>query len=207
MKLSALFTPDRFRLWLMVLLVGLLSLGSYWILEVVRNSEKNKIAHAVRTDPDYFVEQFNFLKMTSTGQSKYRIAGNKLLHYPGDDSYEIILPVITNLSPLQDPMDIHAQRAIVNNKANQSESEVHLYGNVIVDRPQNIKSKHVQLRTEYLLVYPDKDVMQTDKAVELTIDNIITTGVGMHADNKTQQIQIFNNVTSIIPPHPRRTAH
>ena len=204
MKFSALLTPDRFRLWLMVLLVGVFSLGSYWILEVVRSRATTATVHRTRTEPDYFIENFHFIKMTTTGQNKYRIAGARLIHYPGDDSYEISLPVITNLNPDQDPMDIHARRAVIRNKADQPDNEVHLYDNVIVDRPASIRSSHFQLLTDYLLIYPNQDTMQTDKSVEIRLGNTITRGTGMLANNATQQIQLLSNVSSVIPPRSNK---
>ena len=206
MKFSTLLTPDRFRLWLMVLLVGLLSLGSYWILEVIRSGINTSVNRPVRTNPDSFIENFHFTKMTPTGQSKYRMAGKKLVHFPRDDHYEITLPVIINLDPTQEPMTIQAQRAVINNKVDQPDSEVHLYDQVIVDRPASAKSKHFQLLTDYLLVYPNQDRMQTDRAIELRLDTIVTHGIGMTADNTTQQLHLLSNVSSVVPPHPNKLA-
>src|ERR1700677_579747 len=114
MKISALFSPDNLRLWLLVLLLGLAALASYWVLEIVRNSNANGPAE-IRTRPDYWVENFNFVKMLPNGQNDYRIVGTKLVHYPADDHADVTLPVMTNLDPTRLPMTTRSERGVVKN--------------------------------------------------------------------------------------------
>lgn len=197
--LKVLSTPNKIRLWLLVLLVGLITLASYWILEIVRShNDDNK--PVVRSRLDYFVENFNFVKMLPNGQSKYRVVGAKLVHYPNDDHAEVTLPVMTNLDPTQPKMTVRAERGIINNIANRAENEVHLYDNVVINRPKNDDSEHLQLNTDYLLTYPDKSTMETNLAVEIISGDTVTTGVGMRANNANQQMHILKNVYSIVPP-------
>lgn len=201
--INVLFAPNKLRRWLLVLFVGLVSLASYWVLEIVR-SQNGEGTKAVRTRPDYFVEHFNFVKMTPGGQNKYRIVGTKLVHYPEDDHADIALPVITNLDPTQPSITVRAERATIKNIANQTENEVHLYDKVVINRPETDKAEHLQLNTNYLVAYPDKHTAETDFPVEIISGNTVTTGVGMKANDATQQIQILKNVDSIIPPRPRQ---
>ena len=158
----------------------------------------------IRNRPDYFVENFNFVKMTPGGQNKYRIVGTKLTHYPNDDHADVTLPVITNLDPTQPQITARAQRATIKNIADQTENEVHLYEKVIVNRPKTNKTEHLQLNTDYLLSYPDKHTSETNFPVEIISGDTVTTGVGMKVNDATQQIQILNNVYSVIPPRPEQ---
>jgi len=199
MKISVLLSPNNLRLWLLVLLVGLLSLASYWVLEIVNNSNGSG-AQEVRTRPDYWVENFNFVKMLPSGQNDYRIVGSKLVHYPNDDHADVTLPVMSNLDPARLPMTSRSERGVIKNIANQSENEVHLYEKVVVNRPKTDQSNHLQLNTEYLLAYPDKHTMETDLPVKIISGDTVTTGVGMKANNETQQMEILADVHSIIPP-------
>lgn len=199
MKISSLLTPEKLRLWLLVLFVGLATLASYWILEIIRSHDNNGDL-AVRTRMDYYVDNFNFVKMLPSGQNKYRIVGSKLIHYPNDDHADVTLPVMTNLDPDVPPMSARAERGVIKNIANQTENEVHLYEKVVVNRPLSAKSSHLQLNTEYLLAYPDKNIMKTDLPVEIISGATVTTGVGMIANNATQQMEIFSHVYSVIPP-------
>lgn len=201
MNLNTLFSPTNLRLWLLVLFAGLAALGSYWALEIVRGIDAGANT-AVRTRPDYWVENFNFVKMLPTGQYDYRIVGTKLVHFPNDDHAEVTLPVVTNLDPERLPMTTRSERAIVKNLADQSKSEVHMYEKVVVDRPKTDLAEHLQMDTEYLLVYPDKHSFETDLPVRILSGDTVTTGVGMRANNDTQQSEILHDVLSIIPPRP-----
>jgi lipopolysaccharide export system protein LptC len=83
---------------------------------------------------------------------------------------------------------------------------VHLYEKVVMNRPKTDQAEHLQLNTEYLLAYPDKHTMETDLPVEILSGDTVTTGVGMRANNETQQMQILADVHSIVPPRkdPKR---
>jgi len=203
MKISSLLSPNNVRLWLLVVFVGLLALASYWVLEIIQ-SNKSGNGQEVRTRPDYWVENFNFVKMLPNGQNDYRIVGTKLVHYPADDHADVTLPVMTNLDPTRLPMTTRSERGVVKNIANQSENEVHLYEKVVVNRPKTDKSDRLQLNTEYLLAYPDKHTMETNLPVEILSGDTITTGVGMKANNETQQMEILADVYSIVPPRKEK---
>jgi lipopolysaccharide export system protein LptC len=194
------FALNKLRRWLLVFLVGLTTLASYWVLEIIR-SQPGEVAQVVRTRPDYFVENFNFVKMLPNGQNKYRLVGTKLMHYPEDDHADITLPVITSLDPAQPLMTVRSDRAVVKNIANRTEAEVHLYENVVLNRPKTDKVDHLQLNTEYILAYPDKDTAETNLPIEIIAGDTVTTGVGMKANNAAQEMEILHDVYSIIPPH------
>lgn len=195
--LSGILTPNKLRRWLLIILVGLASLGSYWTLEVIR-SHNSKGASTEHTRPDYFIDNFNFVRTLPNGQSKYRIVGAKLVHYSIDDHADITLPVIINLDPSQSPMMARAQRGIVKNIADQSQSELHLYDKVVLNRPKTQKAEHLQLNTDYLLAFPDKNTIETDFPVEIISGNTVTTGIGLTGDNATEQIRVLSQVYSII---------
>ena len=81
---------------------------------------------------------------------------------------------------------------------------MHLYEKVVVNRPKTDKSDRLQLNTEYLLAYPDKHTMETNLPVEILSGDTITTGVGMKANNETQQMEILADVYSIVPPRKEK---
>jgi len=206
MKISALLSPNNLRIWLLVLFVGLASLASYWVLEIVRSHNVTG-ADEVRTRPDYWVENFNFVKMLPSGQNDYRIVGTKLVHYPDDDHADVTLPVMTNLDPTRLPMTTRSERGTVKNVGSDTDNEVHLYEKVVVNRPKTDKSDHLQLNTEYLLAYPSKHTMETDLPVEILSGDTTTTGVGLKANNETQQMEILADVQSIVPPRKEPKRH
>lgn len=90
-------TAYRVRMISALVVAALLALGSYWVLDVMRRSTEDSLPNAKRSDPDYYVDTFTFIRLNETGKTRYRIAGERLTHNPQDDSHDILQPRITNL--------------------------------------------------------------------------------------------------------------
>jgi lipopolysaccharide export system protein LptC len=187
---------NRFRLGVVIAIVAALALGSFWLLEVMRKQIADSGSDQPRSEPDYFVEKFNFVRMSVAGQAQYNIAGKRLEHNPADDTHAIKLPVVNSLSADRPPMVAHSERALVNS----DNSQVHMYDNVHMDRAATATSEHFHLKSDYLLILPDDDVMQTDKPVEILLGSSRLTGTGMVANNATRQLHLSSNVHATYQP-------
>lgn len=187
----------RFRLAIIMALMIALALGSFWVLEVMRRSTADFVPNVARTEPDFYVEKFSYVKISRTGESRYHISGERLTHNPQDDSYDIVLPVINNKSTgsgnsnsNRSPMTVRADRGHVE----ADSSKVHLYENVQMDRAASAKSEPLHISSEYMLVLPDDDIVQTDKPVEITMGQSKLNGTGMFANNATRELRLSSNV-------------
>ncbi len=198
--MKSLQATMRIRLLASMAFMIALALGSFWVLEVTRRATGEFVPTAERSEPDFFVEDFNYVKVSNTGEASYVISGERLTHNPRDDSYDIRLPVVTNKGqPGYASSTVRAQRAHVNSDA----SKVHLYDDVHLDRPASPKSEHLHVTSDYMLVLPDDDVVQTDKAVKITLGLSRLTGVGMWANNATRELRLFSNVHGTYQAAPR----
>lgn len=189
-------SANRFRLAVILALGAMLALGSFWILEVMRRGVTDGVPNLPRSEPDYYVEKFNFVRMSQTGQAQYNISGKKLTHNPTDDSYAIQLPIVNSLSSDRPPMTARAEQAVVDHDY----TKVHMHKNVQIDRPATAATEHFHLKSEYLLILPDDDVMQTDAPVEITLGTSRLTGTGMFANNATRELRLSNNVHARYQP-------
>ena len=167
-----------------------LALASFWLYEVMRRATDTAVPNPERNEPDFYVDKFSYVKLSKSGAAQYHFAGERLLHNPQDDSYDIIKPVVSNFSNADTPMTIRAERA----RVNSDNSQVHLHGNVRMDRQPSATVEPIHIRTEYMLVLPDDDVMKTDKAVEITTDRARLTGTGMVANNATREFNLMSDV-------------
>jgi lipopolysaccharide export system protein LptC len=181
---------------LMLLAVALASGSSLWLLEVMRHGANGASSGAERTDPDYFVENFNFVRTSKLGQARYSISGVKLTHFPKEDSYQIDLPVVKSLSVDRPSITMRAQRALSNSDA----SNVQMFDNVQVDRPVSKFAPHFHLKSEYLQFFPDDDIMRSDKSVDITQGTTEIIGDDMLANNATLTFSLGRNVHAVIQP-------
>jgi lipopolysaccharide export system protein LptC len=193
-------SANRFQLGLILTVVMLLALGSFWLLDVVRRGMEDNAPAAKRTEPDYYVEQFNFVRLAKSGQARYHVSGERMVHYPQNDSYEIRRPVMKGLSDKRPTTTIVADRAV----SNTDLSQVQLFSNVKIDRPAAASSQHLQLTSDYLMVLPDDDVMKTNRPVKLISGANVLTGVGMFANQATGEFRLASQVHGTLPPRAAR---
>lgn len=189
---------NRFRLVVVLALGAAITLGSFWVLEVMRRGIIDATPEAPRSEPDFYVENFNFVRMSPSGEAQYSISGKRLIHNPQDDSYEIELPVVHSLSAKRPPMTTQSKRGLIED----DHSKVHMYDDVQIDRPATAEVEHFRLESEYLLILPDDDVMQSDKHVDMVLGTATLKGTGMYANNATRELRLLNNVHATYHPPP-----
>ena len=183
------------KLTILVILAAALALGSLWLVEVMRRQTENTLPDKARTDPDFYVENFNFVRMGKNGQARYNLTGTQMLHYPGDDSYLVHNPVMYSYSTDHPSTVSRSKRATVQN----NNTEVHMYDDVLVHRPSSPTSRLFELKTSYLLLLPDEDIMKTSKAVELRLGGSTLNGTGMYANNATGEFSLAGSVRGMYP--------
>jgi lipopolysaccharide export system protein LptC len=87
---------------------------------------------------------------------------------------------------------------------NQSQNRIDLVGNVDISRPGSKTSQPLRIRTEALTVLPDEEISKTDKPIEMQLGAASVTGVGMVANNATQQVTLGGRGQIIYPPRAAR---
>lgn len=180
----------RFRMFVTLALVTALALGSFWVLEVIRRSASDYVPNVTRTEPDYYVDQFSYVKMSGAGVQKYHVSGKKLTHNPVGDTYDVTQPVLKSFSPGRPITTVRADRGHVNSDG----SEMRLYDNVHLDRPATPRSNPLQVESEYMRVFPDDEVAETDKPVTITAGPSVLKGTGMHFNNATRELKLASRV-------------
>ncbi|MBS1187542.1 MAG: putative transrane protein [Burkholderiaceae bacterium] len=196
--MSSARSAQRFRLIVILSLVTFMALGSIWVNMVVKRSAPPAPSQP-RSEPDYHVENFNFIKMSPEGQPQYHIIGKKMIHHPKEDSFDIEQPVVKSLDEKKPPQTMRSDTARVEDDA----SKLHMFGNVHLDRPATPREDAFHLSTSYLLIFLDDDTAQTDKPVTITRGKSTMTGVGMFANNATRELRLNGQVKVMLAPGQR----
>lgn len=194
-------SSGRFRLVAILAPLIAIALTSFWVVEVMRRSSTDVIDSGVRSEPDFYVEMFNYVKMSTEGDAQYYVSGSRMTHDPVHDSYDIVEPAVRSVRSVGEPMKITARRAWVNSDS----SEIHLFDDVHIDRPATPERERLQLHSQHLVVLPDDDVMKTDKPVKITHGKSTLTGTGMVANNATGVFTLHNDVHGTHQPPSRQS--
>lgn len=194
-------STNRIRVAALLAITAALALGSFWMLEVMRRSGGPDTANANQNAPDYYVENFQFVRVSNSGQAQYSMSGDRLTHYPADDIHKIEQPVVRSLTPERPPMHAVSKTATVD----RVNSKIHMYNDVHLDRAATADKERLQLDSEYLLLLPDEDIMKTDKPVTISLGQSVLKGTGMVANNATGELRLASNVSVTYRPPSKTT--
>lgn len=194
-------SATRIRVVALLVITAALALGSFWMLEVIRRSASPDAASSNRNAPDYYVEDFQFVRVSNAGQAQYSMSGQRLTHYPADDTHKVDQPVVKSLTSERPPMQAVSKTATID----RTNSKIHMYGDVHLDRAATADKERLQLNSEYLLLLTDEDIMKTDRPVTITTGQSVLKGTGMVANNATGELRLVSNVSVTYRP-PSKTA-
>jgi lipopolysaccharide export system protein LptC len=192
-------TRHRWRLLALMLVGVFFAFGSFWLVQVMRGGDDSHSVN-VGNDPDYIIDNFSFVRMSETGQPRYVISGERLTHRPANNTSIIDKPVVQGMSVDHPRMTITANTANVN----QDQNQIDLAGNVDISRPGSKTSQPLRIRTEVLTFLPDEDIAKTDKPIQMTLGAASVNGIGMVANNATQQLTLGGRGQLIYPPRGAR---
>ena len=174
----------------------LLAAGSFWLVQLSNKSPNKTPTMVENTKPDYFVENFTYSKLNASGLVEYRVEGDKMTHFPADKHQVVEKPVIRNFSPNRPPTILRAEIANING----DHSEVRLIDNVILERAQVRGDEPLTITSDYMLVLPEKDIVTTDRHVDIRVGNMHLSGTGMVANNATRQLTLESRVNGVFLP-------
>jgi lipopolysaccharide export system protein LptC len=182
MKLT---TTRMFPLLLMLSLAAL----SFWLERTVREEEG---AHPSlrRHDPDYIIDNLKHTRYNAAGAVESTLAAAKMLHYPDDDSTDLIAPHLVQTKPNEPRVTVTADRGAVS----QDGEEVFLYDNVLLVRDGGAERSATRMRTSFLHLVRSRSVVSTDREVVITEDDRVLTGRGMEYRNDTQEMFLRERV-------------
>lgn len=192
-------TAHRWRLLITMTVGVLFAFGSFWLLQLITTGDMSFTPDANKSEPDYIVDKFSVVRMTADGKPRYVIGGDRLTHLPIDDSSEIVNPQVLGVAPGQAPMTIKAKAG----RVDHGNTQVHLSGDVDIERKALANSQPMTLKTQALTIFPDDEIMTSELAVDMTLGANTLSGTGMYANNATGDITLKRNIQILLPPKRR----
>lgn len=186
---------DRLAIYLPIMLMGLLALGTYWLVRSTPLAEPGAPEQPLRKDPDYLMQRFSIKTFDTNGRLKSEVYGEQARHYPHTDILEIDQVRIRSFNNLGHVTTATAQRALANNDA----SEVQLIGNAQVVREAAVDRNGValpqmSLKGEFLHAFLNDERIKSHKPVELTRGNDHITAESMDYSNFDQIMELRGRV-------------
>nr|WP_315480164.1 LPS export ABC transporter periplasmic protein LptC [uncultured Rhodoferax sp.] len=195
---------ERFLLYLPLMVMGTLALGTYWL---VRSTPVPEVAQAERVrghEPDYFMHGFSIKTYDATGRMRSEVQGDVARHYPDTKWIEIDSIRIRSFDAQGRLTTASALRGLTND----SGSEVQLMGKAVVVREadKNAAGKaapRMEYRGEFLHAFMDTEMVKSHQPVELTRGKDRFTADAMEFDNVDQVMQLRGRVRGTLVPESR----
>jgi lipopolysaccharide export system protein LptC len=176
-------------------LMGILTLGTYWMVQLnTPDTLPNKLKRHV---PDYTLEEVTITTLGQSGETKYRIIGNKLTHFEDDASSELTNPIARRFHPTKPPTTVRSDIGLMNGEM----SILKLDGNATLTRPAQPASQsepgsaRLFMSSASFTILLNEDIVKTNLPVVLEQGlSVMTSEEGAVFDNVHQQLTMVGKV-------------
>ncbi len=194
---------ERVAVYLPVILMGLMALGTYWLARNTPAVGPDEARRAEVHEPDNFMRRFSIKTFDPSGRLKSEVFGTETRHYPDTDTIEIDQPRIRSFN-IRGELTVATARLAI---SNADGSEVQLIGNAVVIReavtgPGGQVRPRLQFRGEFLHAFMDSERVASHKPVELTRGDDRFSADVMQYDNLEQVMQLQGRVRGTLVPGP-----
>ncbi len=173
---------------ILLLAVLLAATTAWWLSELGSGDRATRVLQA--HEPDYYMENFTQSRMNEDGKLHHRLTAEMMLHYPDDDSTELVKPVLEvyNEGPL--PWRVRAEKGWIsaNNDVVLLTGEVHIW------RDDENGMRELDVLTRDLRVLPKQRYAETDKAARIHSPGVLYNAVGMRAIFNENRLELLSRV-------------
>lgn len=196
-------TWDRVALYIPLILMGLLALGTYWLVRNTPLTQESAPVRAPVHEPDYYMRRFQVKSFDPVGTLKSEVSGTEARHYPDTDTLEIDAARIRLIGPTALVTVASAERALSNGDG----SEIQLLGNAVVVREpatdaQGRAVPRLEFRSEFLHLFVNTERVRTHKPVVLTRGPDRFAADAMEYDHVERILELHTRVRGNIAARP-----
>ncbi len=191
-----------------LLLMGTLTLATFWLVQKVTPPEKSTLERVRLHEPDYTITNGALSALNEVGNTKYRILGNKVIHYDDDASIDILTPRMRLFQLDKAPVTVKSDTGHLDGDL----TILDLIDNASIFRPAQAAtaSQAATLRmlasSAYFKVLINDDIIETNRPVTLEQGmSIMQSTEGGRFNNVEQSMTLLGQVKGRIERAPRRT--
>ena len=133
------------------------------------------------------------------GQVESTLVAAKMIHYPDDDTTELLAPRMVQTKPNEPRVTVTADRG----NLSQDGEEIFLYGNVLLVRDGATDHPETRMRSSEMHIVQAHSVMRTDKDVLVTEEDRVLSGRGMEYHNDSRELFLRERVRGRFEPKNR----
>ena len=190
-----------------LILMGVLTLVTFWLVQKNTPPEKSAVEQVRLHEPDYTITNGALSALNELGVTKYRILGNKVIHYDDDASIDILAPRMRLFQPDKPPVTVKSDTGHLDGDL----TILDLIDNASIFRPAQAAtaSQAATLRmlasSTYFKVLINDDIIETNKPITLEQGmSTMHSNEGGKFNNVEQSMTLLGQVKGRIERAPRR---
>ena len=189
-----------------LILMGTLTLLTFWLVQKVTPPEKSSLERVRLHEPDYTITNGALSALNEMGNTKYRVLGNKVIHYDDDASIDILTPRIRLFQLDKAPVTVKSDTGHLDGDL----TILDLIDNASIFRPAQAatSSQAATLRmlasSTYFKVLINDDIIETNRPIMLEQGiSIMQSTEGGKFNNIEQSMTLLGQVKGRIERAPR----
>ena len=192
---------ERISIYIPVLLMGLLALGTYWLVKNTPAAIPPVGQRVTGSEPDYYMRRFGIKTFDEAGQLKSHVSGAEVRHYPDTDTLEIDKALIRSYSINGRLTTSTGDRALTNGDG----SEVQLIGNARVLREAGVDTDgrvvpRLEFKGEFLHVFVNDERVKSHLPVVVTRGSDRFAGDSFAFNNLDRVVDLNGRVRAVLVP-------
>lgn len=190
---------DQTSIYLPVILIGVLAMGSYGVLQNAPTPKGVVEQPLAGQDPDYFMRDFRVRTYDQTGALKSEVQGLEARHYPGPDTLEVDSARIRSVGLAGQVTTAKALQV----STNSDQSEYVLKGEAVVVREAQTlvpgsNRPRVEFQGEFLRIRVNQDQVESHLPVLLIRGQDRVTADQMVYQDRTRVADLQGRVKAVL---------
>jgi lipopolysaccharide export system protein LptC len=165
-----------------------LALLTFYLERTVREDDSPPALR--RHDPDYLVTNFTTTTYNREGAAETIMSAAQMVHYPDDDTTELVSPHVVQAKPNEPRLTVRAERG----QLSRDGDEIFLYGSVLLVREATAEKPEARMTTEFLHILRERSLVRSDKPVKFVEGGRSLTGRGMEYNNESRELLLRHDV-------------
>jgi lipopolysaccharide export system protein LptC len=190
-----------------LILMGVLTLVTFWLVQKNTPPEKSAVERVRLHEPDYTIANGALSALNELGLTKYRILGNKVIHYDDDASIDILAPRIRLFQPDKPPVTVKSDTGHLDGDL----TILDLIDNASIFRPAQAATDtqaatvRMLASSTYFKVLINDDIIETNRPITLEQGmSTMHSNEGGKFNNIEQSMMLLGQVKGRIERAPRR---
>ena len=191
---------ERFAIIFSLLIMVTLVIGTWWAADYSQRAVAIDPPARKTHEPDSWTKNFILLRTDTQGVVINRLEGDRLEHFPDDDSYDVEMPRAFGLRA-NTPLTLGTSRMA---SVYDDGDRIVMRGDAVLLRLADKDHAPLNFLSDEIVMLIDKDISYTDLFATAISGRSRMSGIGMHYNNGTQQLDVLKSTNVEIAPRDVR---